>query len=206
MVIVLILSFFLITNVILVSPIISFSPILFFVSRIVDQIIENSFSFTRTEQFSLVYGIKIMILSERMLFFACFWCMIDFRSISNAYCLFFCFPLLSSYSFAIPYSNVILLPFSSLPIQSASIFYKIGLFNFILSFIANPILLQTGIKVYMSFRIIMVNWMMGFFLMNIRYIVDFYVIEVVNMRLNSLSWCMVLVILVTCFSLIPFTV
>jgi len=65
---------------------------------------------------------------------------------------------------------------------------------FILSFIANPILLQTGIKVYMSFRIIMVNWMMGFFLMNIRYIVDFYVIEVVNMRLNSLSWCMVLVI------------
>jgi len=65
-----------------------------------------------------------------MLFFACFWCMIDFRSISNAYCLFFCFPLLSSYSFAIPYSNVILLPFSSLPIQSASIFYKIGLFNF----------------------------------------------------------------------------
>jgi len=49
--------------------------------------------------------------------------------ISNAWCLFFCFPLLSSNSFAIPYSNVILLLFSSLPIQSASIFYKIGLFN-----------------------------------------------------------------------------
>ena len=46
-----------------------------------------------------------------------------------AWCLFFCFPLLSSNSFAIPYSNVILLFFSSLPIQSASIFYKIGLFN-----------------------------------------------------------------------------
>ena len=37
--------------------------------------------------------------------------------------------------------------------------------------------------------------MIGFLLMNIWYIVDFYMIEVVNMRLNSLSWCMVLVIL-----------
>ena len=70
-----------------------------------------------------------MILFEWMLFFACFWGLINFRLISNAWCLFFCFPLLSSNSFAIPYSNVILLFFSSLPIQSASIFYKIGLFN-----------------------------------------------------------------------------
>ena len=37
--------------------------------------------------------------------------------------------------------------------------------------------------------------MIGFLVMNIWYIVDFYMIEVVNMRLNSLSWCMVLVIL-----------
>ena len=37
--------------------------------------------------------------------------------------------------------------------------------------------------------------MIGFLLMNIWYIVDFYMIEVVNMRMNSLSWCMVLVIL-----------
>jgi len=46
----------------------------------------------------------------------------------NAFSLFFCFPLLSSYSFAIPYSNLCILLFSSLPIQSASIFYKVGLF------------------------------------------------------------------------------
>lgn len=94
-----------------------------------DNIIENSFSFTRTEQFLLVYAIKLIILSEFMLFFACFWCMIDFRLILNTYSLFFCFPLLSSNLFAIPYTNVIILFFSSLPIQSASIFYKIGLFN-----------------------------------------------------------------------------
>ena len=37
--------------------------------------------------------------------------------------------------------------------------------------------------------------MIGFLVMSIWYIVDFYMIEVVNMRLNSLFWCMVLVIL-----------
>ena len=90
--------------------------------------IENSFGFTITEQFSLIYGIKLLILSELMLFFSCFWGLINFRFISNAFSFFFCFPLLSSYSFAIPYSNVIILLFSSLAIQSAQIFYKVGLF------------------------------------------------------------------------------
>ena len=116
-----------------------FSLILFLVLWINDYCIENSFSFTRTEQFSLVYGIKIMILSEFLLFFACFWSLINFRLILNAWCLFFCFPLLSSNSFAIPYTNVILLLFSSLPIQSASIFYKIGLFNFCIEQISQTI-------------------------------------------------------------------
>ena len=37
--------------------------------------------------------------------------------------------------------------------------------------------------------------MIGFIVMNIWYIVDFYMIEVVNMRLDFVSWCMVLVIL-----------
>jgi len=46
----------------------------------------------------------------------------------NAFSLFFCFPLLSCYSFSLPYSNLLILLFSSLPIQSACIFYKVGLF------------------------------------------------------------------------------
>ena len=124
---VLILSFSFVRLFFIIVILFGFTSIL--VLWINDLIIENLFSFTQTEQFSLVYGIKIMILSEWMLFFACFWGLINFRLISNAWCLFFCFPLLSSNSFAIPYSNVILLLFSSLPIQSASIFYKIGLFN-----------------------------------------------------------------------------
>lgn len=59
----------------------------------------------------------------------------------------------------------------------------------------NPILKHTKIKVYMLFWIIIVNWIIGFLVINIWYIVDFYMIEVVNIRLNSLFWCMVLVIL-----------
>jgi len=90
--------------------------------------IENAFGLTRTEQFSLIYGIKLLIFSEWMLFFACFWGIINLRFILNAFSIFFCFPLLSSYSFAIPYSNLFILIYSSLPIQSASIFYKVGLF------------------------------------------------------------------------------
>ena len=48
--------------------------------------------------------------------------------LSPAFPLFFRFPLLSSYSFAIPYSNVIVLPFPSPPIQPAQTSYKVGLF------------------------------------------------------------------------------
>jgi len=62
-----------------------------------------------------------------MLFIACFWCLINFRFISNAFSLFFSFPLLSCYSFSIPFSNLCILLFSSLPLQSAQIFIKIGL-------------------------------------------------------------------------------
>ena len=64
-----------------------------------------------------------------MLFVACFWCLINFRFISNAFSLFFSFPLLSSYSFSIPFSNLCILLFSSLPLQSGQIFIKIGFLN-----------------------------------------------------------------------------
>ena len=64
-----------------------------------------------------------------MLFVACFWCLINFRFISNAFSLFFSFPLLSCYSFSIPFSNLCILLFSSLPLQSAQIFIKIGFLN-----------------------------------------------------------------------------
>jgi heme/copper-type cytochrome/quinol oxidase subunit 3 len=64
-----------------------------------------------------------------MLFVACFWCLINFRFISNAFSLFFSFPLLSCYSFSIPFSNLCILLLSSLPLQSTQIFIKIGFLN-----------------------------------------------------------------------------
>ena len=94
-----------------------------------DLYIESFLCITLTEQLSLIYGIKLLIISELMLFVACFWCLINFRFISNAFSLFFSFPLLSCYSFSIPFSNLCILLFSSLPLQSAQIFIKIGFLN-----------------------------------------------------------------------------
>jgi len=42
---------------------------------------ESFLALTGTEQFSLIYGIKWLIVSECMLFFACFWSLINFRVI-----------------------------------------------------------------------------------------------------------------------------
>jgi len=94
-----------------------------------DTWMESFLAFTRTEQFSWTFGIKWLIISELMLFFAGFWSLINFRVISNAFSLFFSFPLLSSYSFAIPFSNLLILLFSSISIQAAQLFRSIGFLN-----------------------------------------------------------------------------
>ena len=64
-----------------------------------------------------------------MLFFACFWCYINFRLIISFQLLFY-FPLLSCYSFSIPFSNLLILLFSSLPIQCSQILIKIGFLSY----------------------------------------------------------------------------
>ena len=61
---------------------------------------------------------------------------------------------------------------------------------------------QTVIKVYLSYRIILFNFAYGF-LLGSPFRVDSYMIEVVNMRLNSLSLFMVLVILLVSPCAIP---
>jgi heme/copper-type cytochrome/quinol oxidase subunit 3 len=61
-----------------------------------------------------------------MLFYACFFSIIHFRLISPGFSLLFFYPLLSSCSFSIPVSNLFILCFSSVPIQAAQIFVKIG--------------------------------------------------------------------------------
>ena len=74
-------------------------------------------------------GIKLLLISELMLFLACFWCLINYRLIGCIFILFY-FPLISCYSFTIPFSNLLILLFSSLPIQCSIIFIKIGYLNY----------------------------------------------------------------------------
>lgn len=126
------LSFFMLAVWILVRYVMVYSLLFLFIFFLFmwlnDIITECSFVFTSTEQFSLIYGIKLLILSEFMLFFCLFWTEINFRFILSVFSCFYALPLLSSFCFAIPYTNVIVLLFSSLPIQATIIFYKVGLF------------------------------------------------------------------------------
>ena len=75
-----------------------------------------------------IIAIKLLLLSEFMLFFTCFWGYINSRVIGSVTLLFY-FPLLQCYSFSIPFSNLLILLFSSLPIQCSQIFIKIGFLN-----------------------------------------------------------------------------
>ena len=71
---------------------------------LVDLLIESFIALTIIEQSALIASIKLLLLSELMLFFACFWCYINFRLIGSIILLFY-FPLLSCYSFSIPFST-----------------------------------------------------------------------------------------------------
>ena len=51
--------------------------------------IESALSLTKIEQFSFIIGIKLLLLTELMIFFTCFWCLINFRFLSNSFSLFY---------------------------------------------------------------------------------------------------------------------
>jgi cytochrome c oxidase subunit 3 len=104
---------------------------------LVDFLIEPFIALTIIEQLSLIVGIKLLLLSELMLSFACFWCYINFRIIACILLLFY-FPLVSSYSFSIPFTNPLIPLFSSLPIQSTQIFIKIGFLNYSIEGLGQP--------------------------------------------------------------------
>ena len=107
------------------------------ICRLVDFLIEPFIALTIIEQLSLIVGIKLLLLSELMLSFACFWCYINFRIIGCILLLFY-FPLLSSYSFPIPFTNPLIPLFSSLPIQCSQIFIKIGFLNYSIEGLGQP--------------------------------------------------------------------
>lgn len=100
-----------------------------------DIFIEGFIYFTFLEQINIIIGIKLMIISELMLFITCFWCLINFRIIFSS--ILFIFPLFSSYAFSIPFSNLLLLVLSSYPLNGSQIAIKNGdlLINIYLLFI-----------------------------------------------------------------------
>ena len=72
----------------------------------------------------MIIGIKLLLMSEFMLFFSCFWLLVNFRFVSNTSSIFIPSPLLSSYSFSIARSNALILQLSSLPIQPTQLYIK----------------------------------------------------------------------------------
>jgi len=98
---------------------------LLIIIRSVDILIEAPIALTIIEQLSLIIAIKLLPLSEPMPFPACPRCYINFRAIGSVLLLLY-FPLLQCYSFPIPFPNLLILLFSSLPVQCSQIFTKIG--------------------------------------------------------------------------------
>ena len=86
--------------------------------------IESYFGLTKAEQYSLLIGIKLLIIGEAMLFLVCFWLLINIRYNCNTFSIYISFPLLSNYPFSIAWSNALILQLSSLSIQSAAIFIR----------------------------------------------------------------------------------
>ena len=91
-----------------------------------DLLLESMFGYSYTEQVSLIIGIKLLIVSERMLSFVRFWSLTNFRFIVPGYSSLISYPLLSSYSSAIPSPNLSILAFPSPPIQASQIFIKLA--------------------------------------------------------------------------------
>ena len=91
-----------------------------------DYWIESIISFTTLEQFNIINSIKLMLLSELMLFYSCFWVLINYRLLCNALSLLTIYPLLSSYAFSIPFTNLLILLFSSYPLNGTLISIKNG--------------------------------------------------------------------------------
>ena len=74
-------------------------------NRFNDYWIESTFALTRTEQMCSSYGFKLFTLSELMLSIACFRAFGNFRLCSSSSFFSLSFPLFSSYSFPLPFSN-----------------------------------------------------------------------------------------------------
>jgi len=81
---------------------------------------------TTIEQSSLLMSFKLFIYSEFMLFLAAFGSWFDHSFDVNAIYLSSCFPIFTFLPFSLPFSNLLILVFSSFSIQSSMIFATLG--------------------------------------------------------------------------------
>ena len=91
---------------------------------------------------------KLMLISELLLFISCFWCVINIRFMCSPLSLFSIIPFISSNAFSIPFSNLIILLYSSYPLNGSQLALKTG------DLLINITLLKTCISFAVLFLIL----------------------------------------------------
>ena len=88
----------------------------------------NEGGMTIRVQKNIITGFKIFLFSEIMVFFSCFWVFIHFGLVPHIF-VWMNFPpkgIVAIFPFGIPLANVLILLYSSLPLQAAQIWIKKG--------------------------------------------------------------------------------
>ena len=108
-------------------------------------------------------------------FFACFWCYINFRFIGSVLLLFY-FPLLSCYSFSIPFTNLLILLFYNWTSSLCSkfrcylfYFYTIDFFNYQLFIFLSSLIFYLLFLIIFSFIPFLLFFSKFFFIILILY-------------------------------------
>jgi len=102
--------------------------------------LETFCKMTYLEMKMILSAMKWLIFSELMLFIGCFWALINFRLVTLGLYFLSYFPLFSFNALSIPFSNLMILLYSTLPCQSMLLFIKVGLLDFSLDGIGQTIL------------------------------------------------------------------
>jgi len=109
-------------------------------SWLCDLWLETFGKMTGLEMRMILSAMKWLIFSELMLFVGCFWALINFRLVTWGLYFIFYFPLFSFNALSIPFSNLMILLYSTLPCQSLLLFIKVGLLDYTLDGIGQTIL------------------------------------------------------------------
>ena len=110
-----------------------------------------------------------MLISELMLFISCFWCVINIRLMSGPLSLFFIIPFISCNAFSIPFTNLIILLYSSYPLNGSQLALKSG------DLLINITLLKTCI----SFAVLFIIYYYLFYII-INNFITYYIVVIIH--------------------------